>query len=124
MSEQSIFILTLIETYLIVIFFKALRDIINYRFKFSVFTYLPGIVKNYLLDKTYGVQNSIDGWHQSDGATQMFPLFFIFIWGNYWYFDLSLWLLIIIYLAAMVIYYLLFNFFFHWLFMKKDKRDL
>ena len=122
MSIQSQFILSIAVCYVIIIpAFKALRDIIAFRFSCSIFDKLPKWIKDYLTDSNPNAAwASLDGWHQSDGGVCMVPLILVWYWANrlslHWPWEWA----IVGYFMTGVLFYIAFHLDFHYLFMKKE----
>jgi len=122
MSIEVQFALSVGICYIVfVVFFKALRDIIKFRFHWSIFDNIKWKwLRDYLLDQNPNAPRAVDGWHQADGGVVLFPLALLFYWGNRLIFHLPWWQVIIALLFAAWFFYVVFNFLYHHLFMKKE----
>jgi uncharacterized membrane protein len=124
MNLELEFALSVAILYLIfVVFFKALRDIIQFRFEWSIFDNIKWKwLRDYLTDNNPNAPRAFDGWHQSDGAVVLFPLAVITYWGNRFIYHAAWWKVIIAILLIAFVFYMLFNFLYHRALMKKEFR--
>jgi hypothetical protein len=124
MNIEYQFALSIIICYFIfVVFFKALRDIIRNRFKWSIFDNIKWKwLHDYLTGSNPNAPSAIDGWHQSDGVVVLFPLALIVYWGNRLIFYQPIWKATLAFLLVTVAFYIIFNFQYHYLWMKKEYK--
>lgn len=124
MDFELEFGLSVLILYLIVVvFFKALRDIIKFRFEWSIFDNIKWKwLRKYLTDMNPNAPAAFDGWHQSDGAVVLFPLALIFYWGNRLVYHAAWWKVIIAFVLIAFVFYMIFNFLYHYALMKKEFR--
>lgn len=122
MSLELQFVLSVAICYFIfVVFFKALRDIIRFRFEWSIFDNIKiEWLRDYLLDQNPGAPRAVDGWHQSDGVVVLFPLALIIYWGNRLIYHAPWWQVIIALFLISWLFYIVFNLLYHHLLMKKE----
>lgn len=121
------FLLSLIICYLIVIpSAKALRDIISFRFTWSIFDNAPDWLRKWLVANKPGQIFPFDGWHQTDGIVVLAPLALLCYWikrfFDYFGFSFPWWLAIIGFVIVAICVYVAFNLNFHYLFMKREYR--
>lgn len=124
MNFELEFVLSVAILYLIfVVFFKALRDIIQFRFEWSIFDNIKWKwLRKYLKDTNPNAPMAFDGWHQSDGAVVLFPLALIIYCGNRLIYQAPWWKAVIAFLVAAFVFYMIFNLLYHYLLMKKEFR--
>lgn len=109
--------------FLFVVFFKALRDIIQFRFQWSIFDKIKiKWLRDYLLDQNPKAPRAFDGWHQSDGGVVLFPLALFFYWGNRLFYQIPWWQGVIALFLVSWLFYVVFNRLYHHLLMKKEFR--
>jgi len=121
MSTQTEFLISIAICYLVVVpFFKALRDIIAFRFERSVFACCPQWLRRYLTANEPGQAVPLDGWHQTDGAVVCVPMLLVVYWGNRLLFHLPWWKAVIAFAYLAALFYVIFNLLFHRLLMKRD----
>lgn len=107
--------------FVVAVFFKAVRDIIKFRFHWSIFDNIKWKwLRNYLTDGNPNAPRAVDGWHQADGGLVLAPMLLILYWGNRFIFHAPWWQLIVALFFAGWIFYIIFNFLYHYLFMKKE----
>lgn len=117
------FALSVVLWLLVVGFFKALRDIIENRFTWSIFDSLPKWLRDYLTDNLPNVPEYFDGWHQTDGIIVLAPLALLLYWGNRLIFQISWWWALLLFAGISVFFYVAyFNPLYHYILMKKEFR--
>lgn len=124
MNLEFEFALSVIICYfIVVVFFKALRDIIKFRFKWSIFDNIKRKwLRDYLLDENPKAPSAVDGWHQADGGVVLFPLALILYWANRLIYHAPWWQVVIALFLFAWFFYVVFNFLYHYLLMKKDYK--
>lgn len=119
-------ILAWVFVYELVFWGKLIRDLILFRFKWSILDNLPEWFKLFLLGKLEGQPRAVDGFHLADGLMVMAPFTFIAYLLNVYRFQYSLFgsYLVPVAIAAAVFWVLFypirFNLFYHFFFMKKE----
>jgi hypothetical protein len=133
----------IILTFIIILEAKVLRDIIAFRFSWSILTKLPAWLQRWLrghsfLRIRFGVPikfdfistnlvqgtdlntdiNVFDGWHVSDGFI-IAPAWILAMW---FYLESFLWALIS-YAPFWIVFYQAFNWQYHWLWMLPEYRE-
>lgn len=112
----------ILTAFFIILEAKLIRDIIAFRFVFSILTLLPVWLRGWLTDGKriyYRKLSSFDGWHVAD-ALVIAPGWILIMWnylGGFWWALFS-------YVPFWVVFYVvLFNFQFHWLWMLPEYRE-
>jgi len=97
---------------------KAIRDVISFRFLWSVFVRLPRWLLLFLTDTDPDAPfPSWDGWHAADGCLMMTPLALIL-----WLLGLKWWMVLAGTAVGWCAFYAIFNLLFHnWLMRPKHK---
>ncbi|NIV14264.1 MAG: hypothetical protein GWN62_24225 [Aliifodinibius sp.] len=117
--------ISIIIWFLLIGFFKALRDIIDNRFKWSIFDSdkLPKWLRDYLTDSNPNAPSAVDGWHQSDGIIVLLPMAMLMYWGNRLVFQISWWWAILAFVIISVVFYVVwFNGLYHYILMKDEYK--
>jgi hypothetical protein len=118
--EWQFFLSVIVYYFVFVVFLKALRDIIKFRFKWSILDNIKKKwLRNYLLDKNPKAPTAVDGWHQGDGGVVLFPLALIIYWGNRLIYHAPWWQVGIALFLISWLFYIVFNLLYHYLLMKK-----
>jgi hypothetical protein len=109
-------IFAILGLYLIIIFFKAVRDIIRNRYEWSVFTRCPNWFQNFL----HGIGTLCrvcDGWHIADGFILQAPYIVIMVLLNQFVFQIQWWWVFVEWVPVWYLgLYQLFNrLYHHWL---------
>jgi hypothetical protein len=118
MEETMCFIVL----YLIIGFLKATRDIILFRFTWSIFSEWPQWIRNFLT----GLNRSCricDGFHLADGLIVQLPAMGILILLNVFIYGISQWWVLPQWVVFFVLFYNgWFNNLYHYILMKKQYR--
>jgi len=105
---------------LLIGFLKAVRDIILFRFEWSILSDLPAWIRNFLLGKNRRCR-VCDGFHLTDGIIIQLPALFILALLNPLVFGLAWWWIFPQWAAFFLLFYLAwFNPLYHYILMKRE----
>jgi len=110
-----------IIAFFIILEAKVLRDVIAFRFVFSILTLLPKWLRDWLTDGKrvlYQRTSVFDGWHVAD-AMMIAPAWVLAMW---FYLESFIWALVS-YAPFWVVFYQLFNWQFHFIWMLPEYRE-
>lgn len=108
--------------YLLLGFSKALRDIILFRFEYSIFSDWPEWIRNFLIGKNKHCR-VCDGFHFSDGLIIQLPAVFILVFLNSLVFGLSWWWIFPQWALFFLLFYnAWFNILYHYILMKPEYK--
>lgn len=103
-------------------FSKAIRDIILFRFEYSILSDLPAWIRNFLLGKNRRCR-VCDGFHLTDGVIIQLPALFLLALLNPLVFGLAWWWIFPQWAAFFLLFYLAwFNPLYHYILIKPEFR--
>lgn len=111
----------IIIAFLIILQAKVIRDIIAFRYSWSILTRLPEWLQRWLRDDDETDLESIsvfDGWHVADGMV-IAPAWVLVMW---FYLESFIWALIS-YGPFWIVFYQVFNVFYHYIYMLPEYRE-
>lgn len=111
----------IIITFIIILEAKVLRDVIAFRFSWSILTTLPDWMQEWLQGSRPNLneqQSVFDGWHFAD-ALIIAPAWIL----SMWFYLQSFWWALLSYVLFWIIFYQAFNWQYHWLWMLPQYRE-